>query len=173
MLAQEKIDTIPQVADCISADQFRETMRSLAGCVTVISTESDGDLFGFTATAVCSVCAEPATLLIAVNRTARTHAHIARKSAFAVNILAEDQSEIAAHFSRKTDNQFADIEHRITPLGIPVLADVAAHLDCVVDQIYDVGTHSVFIGRVVDSGSSERSPLMYHDAKYSRLTAFF
>lgn len=157
--------------DCISADAFRQVMRALAGTVTVISTGNEGKLYGFTATAVCSVCAEPATLLIAVNRTARTHPHIARKSAFAVNILAEDQGDVAAHFSTKGDSQFDTVEYLITERGIPVLGRVAAHLDCIVDQVHDVGTHTIFIGRVVDASASGAMPLMYHDARYSRLTA--
>ena len=171
MTAQEKVIAVPARDDCITADAFRQTMRALAGTVTVISTENDGKLYGFTATAVCSVCAEPATLLIAVNRSARTHAHITKKSGFAVNILGEGQDDVAAHFSGKGDDQFAGVEHRITERGIPVLAGVAAHLDCVVDQVYEVGTHTLFIGRVVDAGASDTRPLMYHDAKYCRLTA--
>lgn len=171
MTAQEKIIAVPATVDCITADAFRQTMRALAGTVTVISTENDGRLYGFTATAVCSVCAEPATLLIAVNRSARTHAHIARKSGFAVNILGEGQDDVAAHFSGKGDDQFAGVAHHITQRGIPVITGVAAHLDCVVDQVYDVGTHTLFIGRVVDADASGVKPLMYHDAKYCRLTA--
>lgn len=173
MTAQEKIIAVPTQGDCITADTFRQTMRALAGTVTVISTENDGKLYGFTATAVCSVCAEPATLLIAVNRSARTHAHISKRSGFAVNILAENQNEVAAHFSGKGDDQFAGIDHRVTERGIPVLAGVAAHLDCVVDQVYEVGTHTLFIGRVVDAGASGMLPLMYHDAKYCHLHSIF
>lgn len=153
-------------SNCVSADEFRRTMRTLAGTVTVISTENDGHLYGFTATAVCSICAEPATLLIAVNRSARTHAHIKKKSGFAVNILSNNQSEVATHFSNKGDDQFVNIDYTFTSQGIPILAGTAAHLDCIVDQIYDVGTHSVFIGRVINTDASSAIPLMYHDAKY-------
>lgn len=171
MSIQDKMIAAAPQPDCVTADAFRNVMRALAGTVTVISTESEGHLYGFTATAVCSVCAEPATLLIAVNRSARTHPHITRKSAFAVNILAEGQTDLAAAFSTKGDSQFDQVEHLLTPRGIPVLAGAAAHLDCIVDQVLDVGTHTLFIGRVVDAAASGAMPLMYHDARYSRLTA--
>lgn len=75
----------------VSADAFRAVMRQLAGSVAVITTEGNGKLHGFTATADCSVCAEPPTILIAVNKSARTHPHIDRKGIYAVNILADDQ----------------------------------------------------------------------------------
>jgi flavin reductase (DIM6/NTAB) family NADH-FMN oxidoreductase RutF len=43
----------------IDSETFRNVMRKLAGSVTVVTTEGDGTFHGFTATAVCSVCAEP------------------------------------------------------------------------------------------------------------------
>lgn len=150
-------------------EAFIKTMRALAGTVTVISTENEGTLYGFTATAVCSVCAEPPTLLIAVNRSARTHAHITRKSAFAVNILSEHQTDVAAHFSTKSEDQFSSVDYAISDRGIPILKDISAHLDCIVDEVHDVGTHSLFIGRVVETCATGEAPLMYHDAKFCRL----
>src|SRR5690625_2658643 len=92
-------------------DAFRQVMRSLAGTVAVISTEEEGKLCGFTATAVCSVCAEPPTILAIANRSTRTHAHIVRKGAYAVNLLASGQSEIAQIFGGKSDDQFADVPY--------------------------------------------------------------
>ena len=58
------------------ADQFRSTMRKLAAGVTVITTSYQGALHGMTATAICSVSADPPTVLVAVNRTARTRPNI-------------------------------------------------------------------------------------------------
>lgn len=156
-------------APSLNADDFRKSMRSLAGTVTVISTEGEGELHGFTATAVCSVCAEPPTLLIAVNRTARTYNHLARKSSFVVNILAEDQSDIAQHFSSKGDDQFDGVDHYTSQNGLPIIKNTAAHFECIVDQVHDVGTHSLFIGQVIDTESSIKRPLAYCDAKYCHL----
>ncbi len=150
----------------VDADAFRSVMRQLAGCVTVISTEDAGSLYGFTATAVCSVCAEPPTILIAVNRTARTYPHIDRKGAYAVNILADGQKHIAEHFAGKKDNQFDTVEHTIGAMGIPLITGAAAHLECNVEQKISIGTHTLFVGRVIGSGADALKPLIYHDAKY-------
>ena len=150
----------------VDANAFRSVMRQLAGCVTVISTEDAGSLYGFTATAVCSVCAEPPTILIAVNRTARTYPHIDRKGAYAVNILADGQKHIAEHFAGKKDNQFDTVEHTIGAMGVPLIAGAAAHLECNVEQKISIGTHTLFVGRVIGSGVDALKPLIYHDAKY-------
>lgn len=152
----------------VDSDTFRCVMRSLAGTVTVISTENEG-LHGFTATAVCSVCAEPPTILIVVNRSARTHAHITRRQAFVVNVIAEDQRSIAEKFSTKDNDPFGTVPHSLTASGVPRIDDTSAYLECVVREMNDVGTHTIFIASIVNAGVSGKAPLLYYDGQYSNL----
>lgn len=154
----------------VNADSFRSVMRQLAGCVTVITTEANGELYGFTATAVCSVCATPPTILIAVNKTARTHPHIDKKGSYAVNILAEDQKHIAEHFATKGDNQFETVAHVVNARGVPLIEGAAAQLHCEVQDRISIGTHTLFVAHIVGTAVRDRAPLIYHDAKYGRIT---
>ena len=156
----------------VDADTFRWVMRSLACTVTVISTENDG-LHGFTATAVCSVCADPPTVLIAVNRSARTHAHIARRQAFVVNVIAQDQQSIAEKFSTKDTDPFSAVPHSLTHDGVPRIDGTSAFLECVVREMSDVGTHTIFIGSIVNAGASGKAPLLYHDGQYKEFGETF
>lgn len=159
-----------QTAPCVSPDQFRALMRNLAGTVTVISTECDGEDFGFTATAVCSICAEPATVMIAVNKSTRTCAPLTRKGAFSVTILSDGQSDMAAHFASKGTDQFAAVAHDRGPLNLPVIRAASAVLHCEVVESRDIGTHRIFFGQVIDGDSSSRDPLIYHNAAYKTLS---
>jgi flavin reductase (DIM6/NTAB) family NADH-FMN oxidoreductase RutF len=63
-----------------------------------------------TATAVCSVTAEPPSASIIVNRSNRSHGMIARTKKFAVNFLANDQRHLAAHFASKLPEPINDIQ---------------------------------------------------------------
>jgi flavin reductase len=153
---------------CVDVTAFRDVMRKLAGSVTIITTEDEGSLHGFTATAVCSVCAEPPTVLIVVNRSARTHPHINRKGAFAVNILADHQIELATLFATKSAEQFANVQHDITPRGVPVIRGATASIECCVIDQMEVGTHTIFIGAVIGTDTRDGSPLIYHDATFAR-----
>lgn len=152
----------------VDGGTFRDVMRKLAGSVTVITTEGEGALHGFTATAVCSVCADPPTILIVVNRSARTHPHIDQKGAFAVNILADDQVELANLFASKSSEQFAEVQYAMTPSGVPVIKDAAGFVECRTTDRVEVGTHTIFIGAVVGGGAASSAPLIYHDATYAR-----
>jgi len=160
------LPTKNEISAPVGADAFRSVMRQLVGSVTVITTEEDGVFYGFTATAVCSVCAVPPTILIVVNKTARTHPHIDRKGVFAVNILANDQRKIAQHFAGKEDDQFSSVNYSITARGIPIIKNAAAYLECEIQNRISIGTHTVFIGQVIATGVEDHTPLVYHDARY-------
>lgn len=153
----------------VDANAFRSVMRQLAGSVTVITTEGDGVLHGFTATAVCSVCADPPTILIVVNKSTRTHPHIDRKGYFAVNVLAQSQKNVAEHFAGKGDDQFSSVSHTTTKNGVPLISGAAAHLECKIVERIAVGTHTIFIGCVVGTGAESCAPLVYHDARYGQI----
>jgi flavin reductase (DIM6/NTAB) family NADH-FMN oxidoreductase RutF len=150
----------------IDTDDFRAVMRQLVGSVAVITTEGDGVFYGFTATAVCSVCAAPPTILIVVNKSARTHPHIDRKGVFAVNSLADNQKNIAQHFATKSDDQFSSVSYLLSKHGVPILQGVAAHLECEIKNRIPIGTHTVFVGEVIGTSVEPRAPLVYHDAQY-------
>jgi flavin reductase len=150
----------------IEKNIFRTVMRQLAASVTVITTDFGGSSHGMTATAVCSVCADPPTILIVVNRSARTHPIIAESGIFVVNILARNQSVLSDRFAGKIVDQFAGIDYTPGIEGSPVLSGTAAHLECRVVAANDVGTHTIFIGQVIDGNAVSTQPLIYYNGKY-------
>ncbi|MCX8255723.1 FMN reductase (NADH) NtaB [Beijerinckiaceae bacterium RH AL1] len=161
--------TSPIAAAPFDPQAFKAVMRKIAGTVTVIATASATGLHGMTATAMCSVSAEPPMVLIVVNRSARTHLHIDTKKAFTVSILGEDQLDVANLFAGKDDHPFAQVAHRLLADGCPVIEGAAAHVHCMVESQLDAGTHTIFVGRVLDADASAALPLLYQDARYGRL----
>src|SRR5260370_26912469 len=78
---------------------FKKGMRHLAASVTLITTRHRELGGGLTATAVCSVSAEPPQLLVCVNKTASAHDPIGEAGFFCVNILAPQHRKIAERFA--------------------------------------------------------------------------
>lgn len=153
----------------ISTDQFKQVMRRFAASVNVI-TSSDGTFKnGMTATAVCSVSAEPPTALIIVNKSNRSHPIIAATKAFAVNVLSARQKDIATHFASKHPDPFSEVPHAVGKTGCPIIEGSDAHIECVVMDQLDVGTHTIFVGRIVATSSSSGEPLLYHEGRYRGL----
>ena len=83
----------------VSLEQFKLGMRLLAGAVNIITSAHGGRRYGMTATAVCSVSADPPTVLVCINRLATTHAVVAKSKVFCVMVLRGDDWELSTTFS--------------------------------------------------------------------------
>ena len=78
----------------LSPAEFRKAMGCFATGVTIVTLDLDGEVHGMTANAFASVSLDPPLLLICVDHSARTHAHLHAKERFGINILAEHQRVI-------------------------------------------------------------------------------
>jgi flavin reductase (DIM6/NTAB) family NADH-FMN oxidoreductase RutF len=153
----------------IDRDLFRSVMRRQASCVTVITTAHGEHIHGMTATAFSSVCADPPTIVIVVNRSTRSHPIIGDSGVFVVNILANDQRAMAERFAGKLDDQFFGIDYHVGSTSGPILDGAAAHLECQVVSRTEIETHTLFVGRVVAGDVADATPLIYHDGRYASL----
>jgi hypothetical protein len=81
--------------------------------VTLITTRHRDLRGGLTATAVCSVSAEPPQLLVCVNKSASAHDPIGEAGFFCVNILSPQHRKIAERFAGmdgvEGDERFRDM----------------------------------------------------------------
>jgi len=91
---------------------------------------------------------------------------------FAVNVLAEDQRELSELFAWRPDHErFTRGNWSVAATGAPILTDALAWLDCSIESRQVVGTHSLYVGRVVASATprAERAPLVYWNRSYRAL----
>ena len=151
----------------VESGAFKRTMRHYPTGVTVVTSVKEGQPRGITINAFSSVSAEPPTLLICVNREARSYLYIATSRIFCVNVLAGEQRELAERFSGKLrEKQFEDIGFDQAVTGAPVIHGAIAYFDCAVSEEHHVGSHSIFIARVVDCAARSGSPLGYFNGNF-------
>lgn len=137
-------------------------MRHYPTGVTVVTSVKEGEPRGITLNAFSSVSAEPPTLLVCVNREARSYLYISTSRIFCVNVLGGHQRELAERFSGKIrERQFDDIGYDSAITGAPVLHGAIGYFDCEVFDEHHAGSHSIFIGRVVGCDSAPGTPLGY------------
>ena len=142
-------------------------MRRFATGVTIVTTVYQERNHGFTANAFASVTSDPPTVLVCVNRGAASHEMIAQSAIFCVNILALEGRSIAERFARSaTTDKFEGVPFRTGTTGAPILPGTLAYFDCTLFEEHIAGTHTVFLGRVVDVGVHQGSPLGYFDGDY-------
>jgi flavin reductase (DIM6/NTAB) family NADH-FMN oxidoreductase RutF len=172
MGAETAILPQPARADC--SEQFRFGMRRLAGACTIITTHASGKgregWAGMTATAVASVTAEPARLLVCINRSTFAHGIIAQSGVLGVNVLGSDALSLAQRFAGGVPpGQKFDAGNWIMGAsGAPLLASALASFDCRVAECIAASTHDIFICDVLDVLIRQPGgdPLIYFDGAF-------
>lgn len=151
--------------------QFFDLMGSAPACVTVVTTlDAQGRPRGLTVGAVCSVSAEPPSLLISIDRRSRTLGDLLRSGRFVVNFLRGDRPQVGARFAGSAADRFAGLAWRPGRHGMPVLhADSLSWAECRVEQEMVSGDHVVVIA-LVESGvppPAGSRPLMYFRHRFT------
>ncbi len=162
--------------EAVHRDLFKKGMRRLAAGVTIVTTVEHGSPSGLTATAVCSLSAEPPQLLVCISRRAGAHDPVLRTRRFCVNVLARGHRRLAARFAGhdgvRGSDRFRSGRWTTLKTGAPVLADALAAFDCVIDEQVTASTHTIFIARIVDIALRQRAkPLLYASGSYASLQA--
>ena len=148
---------------------FRTCMRQVPGAVSIVTTLHEALRGGLTATAVCSVSAEPPQLLVCINRSASAQPLIAASGRFGVSFLSHEQQDVADAFSASLQNRFEAGDWMVLGSGIPLLRGAAAAFDCVVVQTLQAGTHTIFIGAIVAAVAQDTQNLVYKSGTYGSI----
>ncbi|MDT0441055.1 flavin reductase family protein [Streptomyces johnsoniae] len=156
----------------VDRDTFRALMGSVASGVSVVTTlDGQGEPWGFTCSALCSVSADPPLLLAGVSNRSGTLTAVQDGGRFAVNVLDSQSRDVSDLFASDTRKKFTRVSWEPGEVtGMPLLRLTVAHVECVLDKVVDVGDHSLMIGRIVGGGrETGRLPLTYWRGAYGRL----
>jgi flavin reductase (DIM6/NTAB) family NADH-FMN oxidoreductase RutF len=160
---------------CMSIDKtlFRQVAGSFATGVTVITTGFEGSYHGMTASAFASLSLEPTTILVCIDRSTHTLTILQECGCFNVNILSAAQENLSRIFASKDAPErhgLQGIDFTVSDLGVPLLRDALAYLECRVIQQYDGGDHVIVVGEVENAGTNDGpDPLLYFRSHYRGL----
>ncbi|CRK84978.1 flavin reductase domain-containing protein [Neobacillus massiliamazoniensis] len=152
----------------VEKEMFRNVIGHFASGVSIITVTNNGVDFGLTASAVSSLSLEPPMLLVCVNQSAGTCHAISAVKTFTVNILKEEQKDLALKFARSNTDKFDGVPFSRGELGNPLLKNTLAQIECQVVEEVTGGTHSVFLAEVLKAHASEGNPLVYYRGKFGQ-----
>jgi flavin reductase (DIM6/NTAB) family NADH-FMN oxidoreductase RutF len=122
---------------------------------------------------VCSVSAEPPSLLVCVNRKTGTCAAIRESRTFNVNLLPDPASPLAMRFAGADgvtgEDKFAEGDWIEDARGLPLLGEALIGFSCDVSEMVEAGSHTVFIGEIMQIRNSDGAPLVYGQSRFHRL----
>ncbi|EJN04933.1 conserved protein of DIM6/NTAB family [Phyllobacterium sp. YR531] len=160
----------------VESASFKDSMRHLAGAVSVITVGRGDDRSGFTATSVSSLAIDPPSVIVSLNRESSSWAVLQRHRSFCVNVLAHDQKHIADNFAGRGGikglERYRDAEWQELVTGTSALKNALTVLDCELDEAVERHSHGILIGRVrAVTLRTEAEPLLYWHGAYRHITA--
>jgi len=151
-----------------------KALHKISYGVYVITSKMDGKLNGQIANTVFQVTSEPPIIAVSINKQNLTHEFIQESKVFGVSILSKEAPlKQIGHFGFKSGreiNKFKDVSYRIRETGVPILEDYTiAYLEAEVVNTVDAGTHTIFIGKLVNAEMINNEEPMtytyYHEIK--------
>jgi flavin reductase (DIM6/NTAB) family NADH-FMN oxidoreductase RutF len=105
------------------------------------------------------VATDPKLVAVSIEIGAVTHALIAESGRFSLNILArQDRAAVRKFVKPLVDHadpaRLGDFRVRTATTGAPILDLAAAWLDCRLASQLSCGSHTLFVGEVVDCGGA-------------------
>jgi len=153
---------------------FREAMARLGAAVHVVTTEGPAGKHGFTATAVCSVSDQPATLLVCLNRRSRVVTALQDNRVLCVNTLRAGEDSVADVFAGRTGlygaQRFLQGQWTTLETGAPSLVTSVVSIDCRIIESKPVASHNVyFCGVVAVRHGESGAAIVYHEREYKHV----
>lgn len=146
---------------------FRHAMGKFATGVTVIVTETDGEVHGMTANAFMSVSLDPKLIIVSIDKRARILEKMNEAQTFSVNFLRKDQIDyskiFAGQIKEKREVSFTRLQN------LPVIEDALASIACTVHNVHDEGDHILFVGNVLDITVNDGDPLLFYSGRYREM----
>jgi flavin reductase (DIM6/NTAB) family NADH-FMN oxidoreductase RutF len=147
--------------------EFRDALAQFATGVTVICAPGpEGRFVGFTANSFNSVSLDPPLVVWSLDRRAIGLGAFENAERYAINVLANDQVELARRFSRPHADRFAGVPYRLGMAGVPLIDGCVAWLECRQHARHRTGDHILFIGEVETCARNTGRGLVFHHGRF-------
>ncbi len=151
----------------------KHTLRLLSYGLHVVTATHGNNVAAGSISWISQASFVPPLVMVAIKKDSGLHGLVELSGAFAVNVLASNQKEVAAAFFRPTevqDGKLNGYDYEAGPeTGAPLLLDLAAWFEVRVVDVVKRGDHSVFLAEVINAGlrDPEAEPMVLRDTGWS------
>ncbi len=143
----------------------KKVFRDINYGMYIVSTKDDKKV-GCVINTLTQITSDNPTISISLNKENYTNEVIRKMKKFSVSILSEETSpNTIAKFgfsSSKDVDKYVDVPYEEVEDNVVITDNICGYLICEVINIIDVGTHDVFIARVIDAKKvSDLPPMTY------------
>lgn len=138
----------------MNADQIKNALETIPYAVSVVTVGQGGVENGLTVSWFSQVSFEPPMIMISVDSKHYSVEFLHSTKNFTLNLLAAGQEKIAGHFAKASDSQSGKLDgfaSRESESGGVILTEALAYIDCELHSSHQVGSHTIFVGKVIDA----------------------
>jgi flavin reductase (NADH)/flavin reductase/chlorophenol-4-monooxygenase component 1 len=151
---------------------FREALSNVATAVSVIATDGPGGIGGVTCSALCCASDTPPLLAFCIHRKSAANALIRANGVLCINCLQAAQQDLSQLFagagSVPMRERFGGPGWSMLATGAPWHKDALVAFDCALMDVRDIGTHSLFIAKVLKTAQGgAAAPLLHRRHAYA------
>lgn len=159
----------------LQPDATYQLLRNLTSPVVAITAARQGKLNGMISDAAVRASIAPTVprLSVYIHKFNYSHDMIFETGRFGLHLLHTKQFDIVRRlgfFSGRDQDKLAGIPHHTGTTGVPVLDECFAHFECVVANVMDTGSSTLFLGDVIATGCGAAAGL---EPKGELLTASY
>jgi flavin reductase (DIM6/NTAB) family NADH-FMN oxidoreductase RutF len=138
----------------LDGELLNKVTWKIPNALALVGSAAGGERNAMTTSWITQLSMAPVLIGVGVDNDAVTHRLITDGGCFSVNLWPADDTRVFVKFSKPAVDDGNTLNGRkVGPAttGAPVFADAAAWLDCEVRHALDLGTHTLFVGEVVDA----------------------
>ena len=137
------------------SDELLNTVTwKIPNALALVGSRAGEERNAMTTSWITQLAQEPVLIGIGVDNVAVTRRLIAEGGSFTVNLWDAADTKVFVKFSKPAVDDGATLNGRAVraaTTGAPVFDDAIAWLDCAVRHTLDLGSHTLFVGEVVDA----------------------
>ena len=140
-------------------DELLNTVTwKIPNALALIGSRAGEERNAMTASWITQLSMEPVLIGVGIDNTAVTHRLIAEGGSFTVNLWNAEDTKVFVKFSKPATDDGASLNGRAVRTartGAPIFEEAIAWLDCAVRHTLDLGSHTLFVGEVVDAAIND------------------
>jgi flavin reductase (DIM6/NTAB) family NADH-FMN oxidoreductase RutF len=142
----------------------------IPNALALVGSRAGDERNAMTTSWITQLSMEPVLIGVGVDNSAVTHRLIRDGGSFSVNLWNAEDTRVFVKFSKPAVDDGSTLNGRAVraaTTGAPVFEEAVAWLDCEVRHTLDLGTHTLFVGEVVDAAlnDAEARPASMSDTR--------
>jgi flavin reductase (DIM6/NTAB) family NADH-FMN oxidoreductase RutF len=137
------------------SDELVNTVTwKIPNALALVGSRAGEERNGMTTSWITQLSQDPVLIGVGVDRESVTHRLITTGGSFSVNLWSAEDTRVFVKFSKPATDDGSALNGRpvrAATTGAPIFDEAVAWMDCAVRHTLDLGTHTLFVGEVVDA----------------------